>query len=170
MSKPATNSVSQRDHDNRGLIRFAGGLDDTRLTAVEVRAIPTDGTTADATPWQSATVNGVRFDGQIQLPAGGWYDIEARGRNGDELVGSFSVTRVGIGEVFVIAGQSNSANFGQYRQAPADERVVTMDARGAWRPATDPLPVANGSGGSPWPAFGDLLVDRFDVPVDHGGL
>jgi len=40
-----------------------------------------------------------------------------------------------------------------------------MNADGIWRPAFDPMPTATGDGGSPWPAFGDLLVDALDVPV-----
>ncbi len=76
-----------------------------------------------------------------------------------------TVSQAGVGEVFAIAGQSNSANHGGTRLTPESDRVVAMDATGFWQPAADPQPIATGDGGSPWPAFGDRMVEALDVPV-----
>ena len=75
------------------------------------------------------------------------------------------VERVGVGEVFVVAGQSNSANHGESRLAPASDLVSSLAPDGTWRPAADPQPGASGDGGSFQPPLGDLLVERFGVPV-----
>ena len=41
----------------------------------------------------------------LRLPAGGWYQVEARGDDGEAVVAP-----VGVGEVFIVAGQSYAAN------------------------------------------------------------
>jgi len=95
-----------------------------------------------------------------ELPAG-WYSLEI-------AVSEVSIPsiRFGIGEVFVTAGQSNSANYGAPRQVAQDDRVSAFDwETGVWRHAEDPEPGASGTGGSPWPALGDLLAARYQVPV-----
>jgi hypothetical protein len=76
------------------------------------------------------------------------------------------VEHVGVGEVFVVAGQSNSTNCGEEKLKPASGMVSTFSGQ-SWRLANDPQPgVHDGSGGgSPWPAFGDALYARFRVPI-----
>jgi hypothetical protein len=68
-----------------------------------------------------------------------------------------------VGEVFVVAGQSNSANHGAEKQRTRTNRVAAQ-AGNHWQPANDPQPGATGNGGSFLPAFGDALVEKFDVP------
>ena len=80
------------------------------------------------------------------------------------LVDSISISPIGVGEVFIIAGQSNSANAGIQRQTPSDSRVSAWGKRG-WQFASDPQPIATGNGGSPWPLLGDLLATRYDMPI-----
>lgn len=74
------------------------------------------------------------------------------------------VEHVGVGEVFVVAGQSNSANHGEERQSPRTGRVASFSGN-AWGLAHDPQPGASGSGGSFLPAFGDALAERLNVPI-----
>lgn len=166
LSQPHANSVTQRQHDNTGSVHVKGGFDDSQFESIEVRALPFDGNGEDATSWQSVTISGARFDGQIELPSTGWFQVEARGRKNDGKPSvSISVPNVGVGEVFVVAGQSNAANYGETRMTPNNARVTAMDANGNWQLAADPQPGADGTGGSPWPVFGDHLVDRLDMPV-----
>ena len=82
----------------------------------------------------------------------------------DRVIGQASVEHVGIGEVFVVAGQSNSANHGEQQQSPKSDRVVTFDGT-HWQIALDPQPGASGKGGSFLPPFGDALAERLDVPI-----
>jgi Carbohydrate esterase, sialic acid-specific acetylesterase len=139
---------------------------------VEVRAsLPADGViearvalAADA-PWQSLNRNGETFTGLLTAPAAGWHRLEVRAVVEAVVVGEATLERVGVGEVFVVAGQSNSANHGEERLAPATDRVVSLDPEGVWRVAADPQPGASGDGGSFVPALGDALVAEFGVPI-----
>jgi len=79
----------------------------------------------------------------IDVPAGGWYRCEARATRGTAVLAEAAVEHVGVGEVFVVAGQSNSANVGEERLRPATGLVATLDGAG-WRPADDPQPGAEG--------------------------
>ena len=96
----------------------------------------------------------------------GWYQLGVRALDGSTVLEFEVVNPVGVGEVFVIAGQSNSANFVDPVQVPNDDRVNAVDLDNlVWVPALDPQPNADGRGGSPWPEFGDLLAAQADVPV-----
>jgi len=69
-------------------------------------------------------------------------------------------------EIFLIAGQSNSANEGEVRLTPSDPRVFSLDpVTGFWRFAIDPQPAATGVGGSPWPEFGSILARELSTTV-----
>ena len=83
--------------------------------------------------------------------------------NGNQLA-LHTVNPVGVGEVFIVAGQSNSANSGDAPLTPTDSRVSTWGPSG-WRFGYDPQPAATGNSGSPWPVAGDLLASRYDVPI-----
>jgi hypothetical protein len=104
---------------------------------------------------------------RCKLPlATGWYRIELRATVAGAVVETAVVERVGVGEVFVTCGQSNSANYGLPPQRPQDDRVSSCDFQtGLWRHADDPQRGAGGEGGSPWPILGDLLAEKFDTPV-----
>jgi hypothetical protein len=106
------------------------------------------------------------FDTTLPAPAGGWFRAEVRALRGGDVVASAAVEHVGVGEVFVGAGQSNSTNCGEERLRPESGLVSTFDGS-RWRPAHDPQPGAHDktSGGSFWPAFGDALHAHCGVPV-----
>jgi hypothetical protein len=74
------------------------------------------------------------------------------------------VSHVGVGELFVVAGQSNSANHGEEKQSPKSGLVATFDGQ-RWRLAEDPQPGASGGGGSFMPPLGDAFVAQEQVPV-----
>jgi hypothetical protein len=117
--------------------------------------------------WQKLGVRGdgaLDFEGSIASPAGGWYRLEVRARSGEEIIAEAVVAHVGVGEIFVIAGQSNSANHGAEKQVVKSEMVSTFDGK-AWRIAHDPQPGASGGGGSFVPAFADAMVEKFQVPI-----
>ena len=101
---------------------------------------------------------------EFEAPAGGWYRLDVRVVRGEQTWAEARVDHVGVGEVFVVAGQSNAANYGEEKQSPKTGRVACFDGRG-WRIADDPQGGAGGSGGSFMPALGDALVAHFDVPV-----
>jgi hypothetical protein len=104
------------------------------------------------------------FRGEIKVSAGGWYRLEVRASRQGAVIATATVEHVGVGEVFVIAGQSNSANYGEERQKSETGLVTAFDGV-AWRPAADPEPGAGGTKGSFMALFGDAMVARFNVPV-----
>jgi len=108
------------------------------------------------------------FRGTARLPAGGWYRLEVRARKEQSVLATASVEPVGVGELFVIAGQSYASNANDERLMVLDPtaRVVAFDLASQWRIAHDPQPTPDGSdGGSIWPAFGDALLPGLRVPV-----
>jgi hypothetical protein len=138
----------------------------TNVEKLEARFIASS-TNSDTSPaWQALPFdNRVRhFRAELRAPAGGWYRVQVRliaeGTNAAEA----SVDHVGVGEIFVIAGQSNAANYGEEKQRAKNPLVVAFGS-GRWQPAADPEPGAGGKGGSFMPAFGDAMADKFQVPI-----
>ncbi len=97
-------------------------------------------------------------------PAGGWDRVEARLFNGENLVAESTVAHSGVGEVWVVAGQSNSGNRGEERQTTRTGRIASFDGS-PWQLANDPQAGARGNRGSFRPPLGDLLVERCNVPI-----
>lgn len=118
--------------------------------------------------WEALSLNpeAGAFRGDIQVPAGGWYRFELRLLQNGKPVANLNIPHVGVGEVFVVAGQSNATNYGEVRQETGSGMVAAFSAEG-WRLANDPQPgVQDGSkNGSFIPAFGDALYERYRVPV-----
>ena len=118
--------------------------------------------------WQTVSLDPKtrQFQGHLALPAGGWYRLELQAVSGGMPGAMAAVEHVGVGEVFVVAGQSNSTNYGSERQRTATGMVSSFDGS-AWRLADDPQGgVQDGSkGGSFLPAFGDALVAKYKAPV-----
>jgi len=104
------------------------------------------------------------FRGELTLPAGGWYRLEVRAFYKGVLVASVVVEHVGLGEIFVVAGQSNSANYDEEKQSTKTGLVVAFDGT-QWQLAHDPEPGAGGKKGSFMPAFGDEMAAQFHVPI-----
>jgi serine/threonine protein kinase len=106
------------------------------------------------------------FDTTLPEPAGGWYKLEVRALHDKKVVAETAVDHVGIGEVFVIAGQSNATNCGEEPLKTQTGLVASFSGTN-WQPADDPQPGVHDrtGGGSCWPAFGDALVAKYHVPV-----
>jgi hypothetical protein len=106
------------------------------------------------------------FSVELSVPAGGWYGLELRVMDKDRGVATARVDHLGVGEVFVIAGQSNSTNYGSEKQRPQSGLVSSFDGS-TWQLADDPQPGTQdrSRGGSFLPAFGDAIAQRYHVPV-----
>ncbi len=160
---PANYAIYQRNPMNSAAIKVRGSADGN-IKRVEARLLISSSETP-ITNWQQMNVDSGYFEGEIIAPAGGWYllQIKGLGENGITLAES-CVEKVGVGEVFVCSGQSNSANHGTAKMKSEDDRVACFDGK-EWRHCSDPLRPATGEGGSPWPVLGDLLVRQLDMPV-----
>jgi len=115
------------------------------------------------------------FRAELPTPAGGWYTVSLRATKGGNPVAETTIEQVGVGEVFVGAGQSNSTNYGQERTQQTSGMVSSFSGT-AWQIADDPQPGTHDTskGGSFWPAFGDAMYAKYQVPIGvattgHGG-
>ncbi len=171
IQSPLDYQVIQRENRTEGRLVVAGTIrpraKDTALPdALEVRLIGRSAAGDLPGNWQplSFGLGNASFLSEINIPAGGWYHLEIRAlRQGVEMAAA-SVGHVGVGEVFVIARQSNSANYGEERQTTQTRLVAAFDGTG-WQLANDPQPGAGGTRGSFMPAFGDAMARRLGVPI-----
>ena len=165
LASPLEYQVFQRQKAEGGDILVRGLLSQPAVAqgVVEVRWAQ-GGRWTSWVPAATVAAGATVVEGTHSMPAGGWYAWEARVRAGEAIVASSSVAHVGMGEVFVVAGQSNSANHGEGRQSPKTDRVVAFTGE-QWQLAKDPQPGASGDAGSFLPAFGDAMSARFLVPI-----
>ena len=188
ISYPTTRAVFQRNNSNQTSIYIAGNYT-SMVDRVEARAItrpmtPSQGVSLNWTTIQTNPSNGY-FYGTLNL-TGGWYDIEVKCWLGSVLVGTASVQRIGVGEVFLIAGQSNAtgdsylASQGNYGPQANDDRVsvVNYNLSNITNYGSCNLPAAEfshldstlniapfGTSAWCWGALGDTLVKRLNVPI-----
>ncbi len=124
---------------------------------------------AEVIPWKEigAKVDGSSLGGTVEVPAGGWYRMKVKLMAGDAEKGSAVVERFGVGELFIVAGQSYACGHNDEVLKVQDEqqRVVAYDVvKDDWRVAHDPQPNL-ADGGTIWPPMGDYLAGVADVPV-----
>lgn len=141
------------------------------VDTVEFRTQLLAGMPGSPSDWQSLkfTFHNATVAATAKIDAGGWYQLDVRCLNNGQTVAVGSLRPFGVGELFLIAGQSYATNTNEQvlKVADAGQRVAAYNFRTeAWQVANDPQPTADQSdGGSLWPAFGDLLVSSLDVPI-----
>lgn len=164
LSSPVDFQVIQRA-THTGTLIVAGTLPKPADRALHLEAkLIGVGATVDWQTLSELPPGAAEFRAEMKVPEGGWYRLEVRAKYGDTVAAEAVVEHVGVGEIFLIAGQSNSANHGEERQATRTGRVAAFN-NGKWQLAKDPQPGASGSGGSFMPPFGDAIAERFNVPV-----
>ncbi|MCY7352527.1 MAG: hypothetical protein LH606_18030 [Cytophagaceae bacterium] len=126
---PTTRAVFQRDNNNCTSLTIAGNY--TRLVdRVEARLVARQG--GSTTGWTTIQVDpqGGVFRGSMPV-SGGWYNLEVRGLYQDSQVGNVAtLERVGVGEVFIVAGQSNAQGLEPTQAGQpesTDDRVTSID-------------------------------------------
>ena len=164
LTAPLDCQVVQRSAKETGKVTVAGTLSAAEAVPDRLEARVDAG--AGKGMWQklAVTFTGAAFAAEMELPAGGWYRLELRASRNDVVLAGAVVEHLGVGEVFVVAGQSNSANHGAEKQSPKTGKVAAFDGK-RWQLANDPQPGASGGGGSFLPPLGDALVERWSVPV-----
>lgn len=161
LNAPLDYQVFQRSDAQKGRIAISGVFAQMP-NEVLVRSV-VNGQTSGWIPLNVA-INDLSFRAEYELPAGGWHRLELRTKLNGKVIEEATVGHVGIGEIFIVAGQSNSANHGEEKQSTQTGRVSVCDGR-RWQLANDPQPGASGQGGSFMPPLGDALVKKFNVPV-----
>ena len=170
LDQPLDWQVCQRSAKESAEIKLAGSAP-AGATLVEAKAELAAGMRGKASDWsvvaQGGQVKDGRFAGSLKLPTGGWYALRVRFRKSaadPALVAEAAVAHVGVGDIFVVAGQSNASNHGAEKQKTATGLVAAFDGK-HWQLANDPQPGASGDQGSFQPPFGDAIAAKFNEPV-----
>ena len=168
LKSPVEHQVFQRTDGGEGELLLEGNLvygsaKEPRPNRLEARVLG-EGVVQQ---WQPVffSPSVAAFRGVLKAPAGGWYRVEIRAKDGVKVGAEQAVEHVGVGEVFVVAGQSNSANYGEEKLGTSSGRVSARLEDGRWQICRDPQPGAGGTGGSFVPPLGDALAAEFGVPV-----
>ena len=106
---------------------------------------------------------------QAETAAGGWYAFSLTAYKDQRPVASAEVERVGVGEIIVASGQSNSTNRAGERMHSRLKMASATDGVN-WRLCDDPMPGQHDSfdghqGGSLYPPLGDYLYEALGVPI-----
>jgi hypothetical protein len=175
ITSPTSRTVIQRDKNNSATL-YIRGTYATPVDRIEIQLRAING--GATSNWITIHDNpqGGSYAGQVDW-IGGWYELEVRGWWGDQLVGNSILDRVGIGEVFLIAGQSNAQGYQGYGGPGAgDDRVNCINFYNLDSPAALPKPEfvhlnsdsyisPRGNSAWAWGRLGDLLASRFGVPI-----
>lgn len=184
---PSQRAVFQRDNDGKATV-FIGGYADQCMERIEARFVPRvvgQGTAApENKDWeiiQTSPQAGLFYGSMVVQ--GGWYRLEVRGFREGAYTSVSEVERVGVGEVFVVAGQSNATGGDGKPNGPsaADDRVNSINFQNlnpirTYRELELPNPVyvkleadvhtaPFGNYAWCWGAFGDSIVKNTNVPV-----
>jgi hypothetical protein len=123
LTAPADYQVVQRITPGTGVVRIAGELSEPAPAEATVEARVLDGRSEPV--WRAIGVVADRkVSGTLTVPAGGWWTLDVRVVHDRVELARSTVEHVGVGDVFVVAGQSNSANHGAERQSSRTRRVA----------------------------------------------
>ena len=158
LTSPMDYQVFQRETQAFGKVRVSGQVP-AECDRVEARL---------QGPWVEVPLDPAShtFRSDLRVPSGGFYSLTVRAMHAGKIVAEVTVPHVGVGEVFVIAGQSNATNYGEQKQQTKSGMVSAFNGD-SWQLANDPQPgVQDGSkNGSFIPAFGDALSEKLRVPI-----
>ncbi|WP_185155529.1 sialate O-acetylesterase [Rudanella paleaurantiibacter] len=173
---PQSRIVYQRNNQNGAQVPIAGSCPAgaNRIEARVEAMVPGQGTATNWTTIDPAPRNG-RFSGQLPV-RGGWYRLAVRAYRNSDLLAETTVERVGVGEVFIVSGQSNAQGNPWTPVAGAsDDRVSVVDFRDENLPEFNlPLTFSQASAGRKmapnnflhvFGLLGDRLTARLNVPV-----
>jgi hypothetical protein len=171
ITAPTSRHIVQRAATNVGSIVIEGTYSVGVPERMEARAVVMagSGNNGTTTAWQTidAAPSGSNFSGTLtNVPAGGWYQLEVRSVISGTPSTAAVLEKIGVGDIYVTAGQSNSANFAA-NEAPQDDRISarTSVSTSTWTLATAPLPISNGGGGTVLTWLANKLIAAEDIPI-----
>ncbi|MHC4884167.1 MAG: sialate O-acetylesterase [Planctomycetota bacterium] len=130
--------VLKRNAKNRGGAVINGS---SKPGTVEARILKGK-TTLRGQDWKAVgTTEGKTFLANLSgIPTGGPYTVELRVKNGRKVVDTLSIDEIFVGDVWILAGQSNMQGCGNRVDAPKpDPRVRAFYMRDEWSMADEPI-------------------------------
>ena len=190
---PHNRQIFQRNSQNEASIALLGKCNQD-LDLIQYKFEPVkkgQGTLIDWTSLNTAPLGG--YYQENVLVKGGWYTLKIRTYKNSKLVDSTSLQRVGVGENFIIAGQSNaqgSARDTNLSSGAKDDRVNVANFYNYYTfynssttnknigelntdfPFTEFSKLDSQATIGPmglsnyyWPRLGDMLTEKYNVPV-----
>ncbi len=190
---PHNRQIFQRNSQNEASVSLLGKCNQD-LDLIQYKFEPVkkgQGTLIDWTSLNTAPLGGY-FQENV-LVKGGWYTLKIRTYKNAKLVDSTSLQRVGVGENFIIAGQSNaqgSARNTDLSSGAKDDRVNVANFYNYYAfynssttnkkigelntdfPFTEFSKLDSQATIGPmglsnyyWPRLGDMLTEKYNVPV-----
>ena len=182
MVKVTDYAIIQRDENNEARVYFSGNIPEDAPKERNLAArVYTESENLCITDFTPCKVEGDKWEIEFTLPAGGLYTFEVRmtwPENSDPHDGHriAIVRHFGIGDLYILTGQSNMAGYG--RDVISDPPVLGVHLyknNGTWDLASHPL---NDSVGTIYPenkeftnltspalSFGRYLKEKLNVPI-----
>ena len=148
--------VLQRNKENRGSATITGTCSSNGI--VELRVLKA-GKAVPGHKWKTVgSAEAKSFTATLSnLRSGGPYCVELRIKNGRKIADSISIDEIFIGDVWILAGQSNMEGVGNLSHAPKpNPKVRAFYMRDEWALAKEPL------------HFLDEAVDSFHNEYGNG--
>lgn len=156
--QPTPKKVVQTDENNQAGVDLYGNIKHHKVEDVKIEVM------SDSDCHQTLEIGkDGSFSGVILLPVG-WHKLTFKAIQEGIIIKQIQIDQIGVGEVFVTAGQSNSANHGYPCQETTSGNVMALGLEG-WQVANDPQPIATGEGGTPWPLLGDQFSQKLSRPI-----
>ncbi|WP_176885206.1 sialate O-acetylesterase [Dyadobacter soli] len=183
---PQERAIFQRNLSGNASVSICGNYFQA-AQRIEARVIAVKPGEGEETAWTILEQNpsGGIFNGSVKIPQG-WYSLQVRAIQSGKTVGIDTLGRVGVGEVFIISGQSNAQGVNDLPGIPlppgaADDRVnyiaYNNEANNSLNDPPSPLFAhldiqdnisilgPRGHTAWCWGMLGDSLVKRLNVPV-----
>ena len=161
-----TNAMSmyQRDLANNANITLSGTWAATNGVTIDTVQASVDGG-----DWIDMVMNADgTFSSDSMSLKGGMHSVSYQALDASGAVLATQSGQIGVGEIFITAGQSNSTNCGDIRQTSTSGLAFAYNPKtGKWEQNVDQQfgPLDGSNKGSTWPSFADTLAEEEGVPV-----
>lgn len=173
--------IFQRNVENYADVPLSGNLADVQDAGAKLlaRAVREDDE-LEIVGWTPLAKDQGRWFGELKVPAGGLYRLEVSAQSAGVAIEwaprILIVRHVGVGELYMLTGQSNMAGYGRdMAMDPPQLGVHLYGNNGRWTIAAHPLNDSVGtiypenaeypSATSPALSFGRMMANRLHVPV-----